>query len=116
MGHALVAATLPGVDPVHKVSIIIPRGVGELGYTMQRPTEDRFLLGRQELENRHRQLKSADAREKYAVRLFLCSDRDACLGDVAPNGEGAVARSATFLGGPLLWIGNVKEVRDLIVN
>ena len=43
MGHALVAATLPGVDPVHKVSII-PRGVGALGYTMQRPTEDRFLL------------------------------------------------------------------------
>src|SRR5271165_5051209 len=51
MGHALVAASLPGVDPVHKVSII-PRGVGALGYTMQRPTEDRFLLGRQELENR----------------------------------------------------------------
>jgi cell division protease FtsH len=51
MGHALVAATLPGVDPVHKVSII-PRGVGALGYTMQRPTEDRFLLTRQELENR----------------------------------------------------------------
>ena len=51
MGHALVAATLPGVDPVHKVSII-PRGVGALGYTMQRPTEDRFLLARPELENR----------------------------------------------------------------
>jgi cell division protease FtsH len=51
MGHALVASTLPGVDPVHKVSII-PRGVGALGYTMQRPTEDRFLLARQELENR----------------------------------------------------------------
>ncbi|MBW0003864.1 MAG: ATP-dependent zinc metalloprotease FtsH [Hyphomicrobiales bacterium] len=51
MGHALVAATLPGVDAVHKVSII-PRGVGALGYTMQRPTEDRFLLGREELENR----------------------------------------------------------------
>ena len=45
MGHALVAATLPGVDPVHKVSII-PRGVGALGYTMQRPTDDRFLLAR----------------------------------------------------------------------
>jgi len=51
MGHALVAATLPGVDPVHKVSII-PRGVGALGYTIQRPTEDRFLLARHELENR----------------------------------------------------------------
>jgi len=51
MGHALVAATLPGVDPVHKVSII-PRGVGALGYTMQRPTEDRFVLPRHDLENR----------------------------------------------------------------
>ena len=51
MGHALVAATLPGVDPVHKVSII-PRGVGALGYTIQRPTEDRFLLARGDLENR----------------------------------------------------------------
>jgi cell division protease FtsH len=51
MGHALVAASLPGIDPVHKVSII-PRGVGALGYTMQRPTEDRFLLARHDLENR----------------------------------------------------------------
>jgi cell division protease FtsH len=51
MGHALVAAALPGVDPVQKVSII-PRGVGALGYTLQRPTEDRFLLARSDLENR----------------------------------------------------------------
>ncbi len=51
MGHALVAASLPGVDPVQKVSII-PRGVGALGYTIQRPTEDRFLLTASDLENR----------------------------------------------------------------
>lgn len=51
MGHAIVATALPGMDPVHKVSMI-PRGVGALGYTMQRPTEDRFLLSRSELENR----------------------------------------------------------------
>jgi cell division protease FtsH len=51
LGHALVAASLPGVDPVQKVSII-PRGVGALGYTMQRPTEDRFLLARSDLESR----------------------------------------------------------------
>ncbi|MGZ3444028.1 MAG: ATP-dependent zinc metalloprotease FtsH, partial [Polyangia bacterium] len=51
MGHALVAMTLPGADPVHKISII-PRGVGALGYTMQRPSEDRYLASRSELLNR----------------------------------------------------------------
>ena len=51
MGHALVALSLPGTDRVHKVSII-PRGIGSLGYTIQRPTEDRYLMTREELENR----------------------------------------------------------------
>lgn len=51
MGHALVALSLPGVDPVHKISII-PRGVGALGYTIQRPIEDRFLMTKEELENK----------------------------------------------------------------
>jgi cell division protease FtsH len=51
MGHTLVALSLPGSDVVHKVSII-PRGIGSLGYTIQRPTEDRFLMTRQELENK----------------------------------------------------------------
>jgi cell division protease FtsH len=51
MGHALVAMALPGSEVVHKVSII-PRGVGALGYTIQRPTEDRFLMTRDELENK----------------------------------------------------------------
>src|SRR5438874_7105464 len=51
MGHSMVAMALPGTDPVHKVSII-PRGVGALGYTIQRPTEDRFLMTREELDNK----------------------------------------------------------------
>ncbi len=51
MGHALVAMSLPGMDPVQKVSII-PRGIAALGYTMQRPIEDRFLMDRAELVNR----------------------------------------------------------------
>jgi cell division protease FtsH len=51
MGHALAAALLPGADPVHKVSII-PRTIGALGYTLTRPTEDRFIITRTELENR----------------------------------------------------------------
>ncbi|MEO8123260.1 MAG: ATP-dependent zinc metalloprotease FtsH [Burkholderiales bacterium] len=51
MGHALVAMALPGTDRVHKISII-PRGIGALGYTIQRPTEDRFLMTREELEQK----------------------------------------------------------------
>jgi cell division protease FtsH len=51
MGHALVAANLPDTDPVHKVSII-PRSIGALGYTMQRPTEDRYLITMRELKDR----------------------------------------------------------------
>jgi cell division protease FtsH len=51
MGHALVATAIPGSDPVHKISII-PRGVGALGYTIQRPTEDRFLMTTGELESK----------------------------------------------------------------
>jgi cell division protease FtsH len=51
LGHAIMAMALPGQDPVHKISII-PRGIGALGYTIQRPTEDRFLMTREELENR----------------------------------------------------------------
>ena len=47
-GHALVAAYTPGADRVHKISII-PRGIAALGYTQQLPTEDRYLMTRQEL-------------------------------------------------------------------
>ncbi len=50
-GHALVAMALPGSDEVHKISII-PRGIGALGYTIQRPTEDRYLMTRPELETK----------------------------------------------------------------
>lgn len=63
MGHALVALSLPGTDRVHKVSII-PRGVGALGYTIQRPTEDRFLMTREELENRMAVLLGGRAAER----------------------------------------------------
>jgi cell division protease FtsH len=50
-GHALVAESLPTTDRVHRVSII-PRGIGALGYTMQLPTEDRYLMTKTELEDR----------------------------------------------------------------
>lgn len=51
LGHALLTLVLPGTDPVQKVSII-PRSVGALGYTLQRPTGDRYLMTRQELVNK----------------------------------------------------------------
>jgi len=50
-GHALVAAFTPDADPVQKISIV-PRGMGALGYTLQTPTEDRFLMTREELIGR----------------------------------------------------------------
>jgi len=63
LGHALVAMALPGSDPVHKISII-PRGVAALGYTIQRPTEDRFLMTREELENKMAVLLGGRAAEE----------------------------------------------------
>ncbi len=63
MGHALVAMALPGSDMVHKVSII-PRGIGALGYTIQRPTEERFLMTGEELENKMAVLLGGRAAEK----------------------------------------------------
>jgi cell division protease FtsH len=66
MGHALAAASLSGTDPVHKVSII-PRSIGALGYTMQRPTDDRFLITMRELKDRMVVLLAGRAAEEIVV-------------------------------------------------
>jgi cell division protease FtsH len=63
MGHALVSLSLGGVEKVHKVSII-PRGIGSLGYTIQRPTEERYLMTREELENKMAVLLGGRASER----------------------------------------------------
>ena len=63
LGHALVALSLKGTDAVHKVSII-PRGIGALGYTIQRPTEDRYLMSREELMNKMAVLLAGRAAEQ----------------------------------------------------
>jgi cell division protease FtsH len=63
MGHALAAASLPRTDPVHKVSII-PRSIGALGYTLQRPTDDRFLMTAGELKERMIALLAGRAAEE----------------------------------------------------
>jgi cell division protease FtsH len=63
LGHALVALSLPGTDPVQKISII-PRGIAALGYTMQVPTEDRFLMKKTELLNKIASLLGGRAAEQ----------------------------------------------------
>jgi cell division protease FtsH len=67
MGHALVAMSLPNADPVHKISII-PRGIGALGYTLQRPTEDRFVVTRDELLDKMAVLLGGRAAEWVTFR------------------------------------------------
>jgi cell division protease FtsH len=65
MGHALAASSLPAMDPVHKVSIV-PRAIGSLGYTLQRPTEDHFLISCQMLKDRMVVLMAGRAAEFLA--------------------------------------------------
>jgi cell division protease FtsH len=114
LGHAMVAMALPGSDPVHKVSII-PRGVGALGYTIQRPTEDRFLMTREELENKMAVLLGGRAAEEVVFNHLSTGAADdlAKVTDIARSmvmrygmvkNLGHVAyeeERAPFLGGPL---------------
>jgi cell division protease FtsH len=65
-GHAIVASVLPNMDPVHKISIVA-RGFGALGYTMQLPLEDRYLLQRGDLLNQLAILLGGRAAEEIAV-------------------------------------------------
>lgn len=66
MGHVLVALALPGGDTVHKVSIVA-RGIGSLGYTIQRPSEDRYLMTQTELQSRICMLLGGRAAEKLML-------------------------------------------------
>ncbi|MBN1615197.1 MAG: ATP-dependent zinc metalloprotease FtsH [Deltaproteobacteria bacterium] len=80
IGHALVALSLPGTDPVHKISII-PRGISALGYTMQVPTEDRFLMKKTELLN------------KIATLLGGRAAEELIFGDVSTGAHNDLARA-----------------------
>ena len=75
LGHALVAAGIPGADPIHKVSII-PRTIGALGYTMQRPTEDRYVITAGELLDRMAVLMGGRAAEQIAFGDFSTGAAD----------------------------------------
>ena len=102
MGHALVALSIPGSDPIQKVSII-PRGIGALGYTMQRPTDDRFLMGRQELEDKMTILMGGRAAETILGDDIStgASDDLAKATDIA---RGMVLRFGMDKGlGPVAW-------------
>ena len=115
MGHALVAMSLPGSDVVHKVSII-PRGVGALGYTIQRPTEDRYLMTREELENKMAVLMGGRAAEHIVFTHWSTGAADD-LAKVTDIARSMVTRYAmveklgqmtleeppqSFLGGPAM--------------
>jgi cell division protease FtsH len=65
LGHAFVGLTLTPQERVHKVSII-PRGIGALGYTIRRPTEDRYLMTRSELQDKMAVLLAGRAAEELA--------------------------------------------------
>jgi cell division protease FtsH len=65
-GHAIVATSLPGTDPVHKISIVA-RGFGALGYTMQAPVEDRYLMQRRDLMNQLAMLLGGRSAEEIAL-------------------------------------------------
>jgi cell division protease FtsH len=66
-GHAIVASSLPGTDPVHKISIVA-RGFGALGYTMQAPIEDRYLMQRRDLMNQLAVLLGGRSAEEIALQ------------------------------------------------
>ncbi len=125
IGHALVALTLPGTETVHKVSII-PRGIGSLGYTIQRPTEDRYLMTRGELENRMAVLLGGRAAERLIFDELSTGAADdlAKATDIARSmvtrfgmdeGLGQVALDeapSTFLGVPAQAFGQTRRYSE----
>jgi cell division protease FtsH len=82
-GHALVACSLPNTDPVHKVSII-PRGLAALGYTMQRPEGDRYLMTQSELESRIQVLLAGTMAEEII------------FGDISTGAQNDLERATEF--------------------
>ncbi|HRQ06206.1 MAG TPA: cell division protein FtsH, partial [Nitrosomonas halophila] len=105
LGHAMVALALPGTDEIHKISII-PRGVGALGYTIQRPTEDRFLMTRKELENKMAVLLGGRAAEQVVFGEISTGASD----DLARATD--IARAMVLRYGMSDALGNVAYDRD----
>jgi cell division protease FtsH len=104
-GHALAALALSGTERVHKISII-PRGVGALGYTIQRPTEDRYLMTRQELETKIVVLMAGRAAEHLVFGHLSTGAAD----DLAKATD--IARSMATRYGMDAGLGHVAYDRD----
>jgi cell division protease FtsH len=85
-GHALVAESLPHVDRVHRISII-PRGIAALGYTLQLPTQDRYLITRSELLDRLTVLMGGRTAEELVFQEISTGAQDdlARATDIARN-------------------------------
>jgi cell division protease FtsH len=105
LGHAMVTLALPGTESVHKVSII-PHGVGALGYTIQRPTEDRYLMTRAELEYKMAGLLGGRASEQLVFREISTGASD----DLARATD--IARAMVLRYGMSEALGNVTYDRD----
>ena len=105
LGHAMVALALPGTDEVHKISII-PRGIGALGYTIQRPTEDRFLMTRGELENKMAVMMGGRAAEQVVFNEISTGASD----DIARATD--LARAMVLRYGMSEALGNVAYDRE----
>src|SRR5262244_26154 len=105
LGHAMVGLALPGTETVHKVSII-PHGVGALGYTIQRPTEDRYLMTRTELEHKMAGLLGGRAAEQLVFGEISTGAAD----DLARATD--IARAMVLRYGMSEALGNVAYDRD----
>ena len=105
LGHAMVVLALPGTDTVHKISII-PHGVGALGYTIQRPTEDRYLMTRAELEHKMAGLLGGRAAEQLVFGEISTGAAD----DLAKATD--IARAMVLRYGMSEALGNVAYDRD----
>jgi cell division protease FtsH len=105
LGHAIVGLALSGTDTVHKISII-PRGVGALGYTIQRPIEDRYLMTRAELEHKMAALLGGRASEQLVFGEISTGAAD----DLARTTD--IARAMVLRYGMSEALGNVTYDRD----
>ncbi len=101
IGHALVALSLPGSDPVTKITIV-PRGVAALGYTMQTPTEDRFLMTRSELL------------DKIAVLLGGRAAEELVFEDVSTGGQNDLAKATDIARSLVMQYGMSREVGQVV--